>query len=294
MLVDILSYIKCIICAGKLELECIKGDEDCIEGFLHCDCNAIYPIIDGVAIIVDDISKYFSSRSRVLGDIFVNSSESMKKYLRYHAKNIKKTSMDVYEEYSNLFKIYECKIEDNIKYLLSINTDFYEKIVDTINVFTINNYLDIGCGTGYIVNNVSSNLAIGIDKSFSMIRRARKYKKKNREFIVADLFALPFKEFDLVSCINVIDLFDVDVVIQSIKKSIKKDGYLILVDPYDFRDAKGYPLPLYDERGIREILKIHGFKIENDKEEYIPWLLKINKRSYILYFCDLIIAKLIK
>ncbi len=204
----------------------------------------------------------------------------MREYLKSIAKSFpKKVYYDRYE--MNALDIYK-----------HIDHKFYDRIAEIIIDNLKDNYLEIGCATGIIADKVGEHIdtVIGVDRSFNMVKNARKHK--NGEFIVADLLALPFKEFDIVS-INTLDLFEPDLFIRTIKKSIKDT--LILVDPYDFRDDNGDPLNCYDGRAIRSILERHGFKIASNtiEEQYIPWRLRINDRAYIQYFSDLIIAKLV-
>ncbi len=52
-------------------------------------------------------------------------------------------------------------------------------------------------------------------------------------------------------------------------------------------------MPSYDGKGVRKLLAQTGFGIDRStaKESYIPWVLRIRKRAYLLYFADLVIAR---
>jgi hypothetical protein len=63
---------------------------------------------------------------------------------------------------------------------------------------------------------------------------------------------------------------------------------LILIDPYHFANDIGKET--FDSIQIRKKLEKFGYKI-NNKESYIPWIMKINERSYLFYFVDFIEAK---
>ena len=65
-------------------------------------------------------------------------------------------------------------------------------------------------------------------------------KSRNVEFIVADAINLPFKSkfFHSIGALNVIDRLDFYKLISSVNCSIKKNGKLILIDPYHFVDDK--------------------------------------------------------
>ncbi len=110
------------------------------------------------------------------------------------------------------------------------------------------------------------------------------------EFIVADATNLPFKSkfFDSIAALNVIDRLDLNKLIFSVNSSIKKNGKLILINPYHFGDDNGKDK--FDSNQIRKILEKFGYKINNE-ESYIPWIMKINERSYLFYFVDFIEAK---
>ena len=156
--------------------------------------------------------------------------------------------------------------------------------------------LDIGCSFGSSTFELSKKLTyvFGIDLSFSFILEARKImhdkKIRNVEFIVADAINLPFKLkfFHSIAALNVIDRLDFNKLIFSINCSIKKNGKLILIDPYHFVDDKRKGN--FDPIQIRKILEEFGYTINNE-ESYIPWIMKINERSYLLYFVDFIEAK---
>ena len=81
---------------------------------------------------------------------------------------------------------------------------------------------------------------------------------------------------------------DFNKLILSINNCIKKNGKLILADPYHFVDDNGKDK--FDSIQIRKRLEKFGYKINNE-ESYIPWILKMNERSYLFYFVDFIEAK---
>ena len=69
----------------KLELDSIvQVGDDCIEGFLSCKyCNSEYPILDGVALVVENFSKYSSQRINTFGKWVVKCKSSrIKSYLK--------------------------------------------------------------------------------------------------------------------------------------------------------------------------------------------------------------------
>lgn len=67
------------------------------------------------------------------------------------------------------------------------------------------NLLDIGCGTGYLINMLSKEKEaeyVGLDLSSEMIKQANSKNIKNAKFIEGKSDALPFGDhtFDVVTC----------------------------------------------------------------------------------------------
>lgn len=94
--------------------------------------------------------------------------------------------------------------------------------------------LDLGCGTGAIINDLSSKinsngLVVGIDSSITAIKIAkRQNKKKNIIFINSDAETFHFKErFDLVTCQYALFFFpDAQKVLRNVRKLMKNGAIL--------------------------------------------------------------------
>jgi hypothetical protein len=90
-----------------------------------------------------------------------------------------------------------------------------------------------------------------------------------------------------------INLLDASKLLASIHSLLKPSGYTIIADPFDF-NHEPRPQTRFDSQSFRELLKNSKFKIEDKigiKESYIPWILKISERIYLVYFVDYIKAK---
>jgi ubiquinone/menaquinone biosynthesis C-methylase UbiE/uncharacterized protein YbaR (Trm112 family) len=280
--------------------------DECIEGFLSCKvCNSKYPIIQGVPILLENFHEYARQRIMTYGKWIKNSKSSkLKSFLRSEGAKIHSpTYNDRYEENSIWYKSYlnthhGYPSDDRLLSLLKkqIKPDHIYKMLSNKNLNLNGVGLDIGCSFGSSTFELSKKLTyvFGVDLSFSFILEARKImhdkKSRNVEFIVADAINLPFKSkfFHSIAALNVIDRLDFNKLIFSINCSIKKNGKLILIDPYHFVDDKGKDK--FDSIQIRKILEKFGYKINNE-ESYIPWIMKINERSYLFYFVDFIEAK---
>src|SRR5215203_2050418 len=96
MKVQFVNHLVCLNHSDKqirLKLNNLTSDNknECIEGFLYCtDCEIKYPIIEGIAIIVKNISEYIQNRTEMYGKWLLNcSSTEMKEYLKAMGKSIR-------------------------------------------------------------------------------------------------------------------------------------------------------------------------------------------------------------
>jgi 2-polyprenyl-3-methyl-5-hydroxy-6-metoxy-1,4-benzoquinol methylase/uncharacterized protein YbaR (Trm112 family) len=295
-------------CNSKLEIESIVDkDGDCVEGFLDCrKCKVAYPILDGVAVIVNDLATYASQRPKILGRWLVESkSKRMKDFLKEAGKHVGTTSEDRYEIGGSWFAPYlsmhspKSKVDKHFAKIVNQSFDeFYRNIAELIlHKFPSKALcLDIGCAVGTTAKKLAKkfDFVFGVDQSFSFIKEARKRNNtRNTEFLVVNSLELPLKkQFDLVISLNLIDLVDPRKLLTNIHSLLVNHGHVVLADPYDFRDAKGNPRPLYDAKTLRKMLTDIGFTIDRSTSagSFIPWMLRIHNRAYLVYFDDLIIA----
>jgi SAM-dependent methyltransferase/uncharacterized protein YbaR (Trm112 family) len=309
MIKKIASDLCCVNNSCKkmgLRLESFLDVKDeCIEGFLSCkSCNLKYPIIQGVPILLENFHEYARQRIITYGKWIINSKSSkLKSFLRSEGTKIRSpTYNDRYEENSIWYKSYlnthqGYPSDDRLLSLLKkqIKPDHIYKMLSNKNLNLNGVGLDIGCSFGSSTFELSKKLTyvFGVDLSFSFILEARKImnnkKSRNVEFIVADATNLPFesKFFQSIIALNIVDRIDLYKLISSVNSCIKNNGKLILIDPYHFVDNNGKDQ--FDSIQIRKIIEEFGYRI-NNKEYYIPWIVKMNERSYLFYFVDFIIA----
>jgi len=291
----------------------IVNDTECVEGFLQCShCETSYPIIEGVAIIVKNFSRYIQTRTSSYGKWLLKArTDKMKKFLREASKNLDLSQLgkDRYEEEGVWYAPYRWthydhespdRLLSSLKWRLKPN-ELYNRVVHGLSPKMDGTALDMGCSLGYSTLTLSRKYAftIGIDMSFSFIKEARRrmfeYGKGNVEFCVADSLLPPFSSgrFDAVIVFNMINLIDATKLLDSIHSLLKPMGYVVIADPFDFNhDPK--PKISFDSQSFRELLKSSRFEVDyrtDTKESYIPWILKVSERTYLFYFVDYIKAR---
>lgn len=294
--------IKSLIC---------QSENECTEGFLECkECEATFPIIDGVAIIVNDIVGYIETRTEIYGRWILNcKSNDLKEYLKNIGKKISNpTNLDRYEEGGILFPTYKWMqnanhTEDRLMKLLRWKikpNEIHYKIIHGLNTKLDGIVLDIGCATGTTTLQLTNKFSfvIGVDLSFSFIKEARKnmYESNisNVEFFVMDIAYVPFSQlkFDLIIALNVIELVNTQLFLKMAHKILKPHAEMIIASPYDFNREKTTD-KIYDEKSLRDLLRSSGFEIsvKTGSETFTPWILKISERTYLFYFVDFIKVK---
>ncbi|MGI0022891.1 MAG: class I SAM-dependent methyltransferase [Nitrososphaeraceae archaeon] len=291
---------------GKLDLDSIlQVRDDCIEGFLSCKyCNSEYLILDGVPLLVENFSKYASQRINTFGKWIVNCKSSrIKSYLKSEGLKIHGPTMsDRYEENSRWYDSYlhfryDFPPGDRLLSLLKkeIKPDNIYKMLTDENLSLNGIGLDIGCSIGSSTFELSKKLSyvFGVDLSFSFILEARKImqnrKIDNIEFVVSDATNLPFEShfFQSIVALNVIDRIDFYKLVSAVNACLKKQGKLIIFDPYDSVDNNSKDK--LDSIQVRKKLESMGYNTESG-DSYIPWILKVNERCYLFYFVDLVVA----
>jgi 2-polyprenyl-3-methyl-5-hydroxy-6-metoxy-1,4-benzoquinol methylase len=260
------------------------------EGFLFCPkCKMHFPIINTIPILWNDFANYLSNRPRLGGEFLTSAKTSkMRSFVKQTLSKIRKNPSDQSIVEKRWFEIYK----------QNKNSKFYSKIKEHLRTIANSGVvLEHGCSIGIVTQHLAKThrVAFGIDKSYHAVIEAKKSKLKNLDFFVADSLEHPFgkTKFDLVLGLNLFELIEPKPLLKLLAVQVRKKGWLVLSDPYDFdRGAKSVKDPLYED-SIRKEITRHGFAIskKTTKPSHLLWNLRLHKRANLQYKVDLIIGK---
>lgn len=270
-----------------MELDSYRKDKQISEGILSCKkCGLVFPIIDGVAILWNDFARYLSNRPRLGGELLLAAKTApMKSLIKTALSKAAKT-----QDLSVIEKRWATIYRTNQK------SRFYGVVKKALD-FDTGLALEHGCSIGVMTKHIAKNSkqAFGIDKSYYAIKEAIKSRRKNLDYFVADSMDHPFgrTKFDLVLGLNLFELVEPKKLVQILASQTRKNGTLVLSDPYDYdRGTRSVKEPLYEDTIRKEITRF-GFTISNatKKPSHIQWNLNLHKRATLQYLVDFIIAR---
>lgn len=174
---------------------------------------------------------------------------------------------------------------------------FYDTIKKSLDKIPLSGtILEHGCSIGIMAQHMAkSHDVFGIDKSYHAIEIAKKSGSVNVDYFVADSLSHPFgkTKFDSVVGLNLLEIIEPKLFLRSLSKQVRKNGFLILSDPYDFeRGEKSVREPMYEESIRNELVRL-GFSISDKTKRpaFFKWNLKLHPRATLLYKVDLIVGK---
>lgn len=283
-----LEYLRCVSCNSKINLDSYIQDGQIREGILSCvECGLKYPIIDGVPILWNDFVAYLSNRPRLGGELLLmTKSAQLKSFIKSTLAKSKKTLTDLSIVEKRWATIYQSNQRSKFYFTA-------KKLLKASAGLSLEHGCSIGTMTAHLAKN--SRQAFGIDKSFYAIRQAKKSHRENLDFFVADSLEHPFgkTKFDLVLGLNLFELIEPKKLVNLLAGQVKKNGTLVLSDPYDYeRGVHSVKEPLYEDSLRKEIVKL-GFVIsaKTKKPGHIKWNLFLHKRAVLQYLVDLVVAK---
>lgn len=167
----------------------------------------------------------------------------------------------------------------------------YPYVMEAIKGIKFNRVLDLGCGTGVILEQIKQSYntveLYGLDLSENMIAQARQRLDFKAIFSTGDAESLPYENnsFDLVCCIESFHHYpNPRKALLEIKRVLKKGGTLLLCDTWIkaparqimnlfIRFSNDGDVHIYSEHEIIRLLAEIGFKS-------ISWV-QITNRAYL-------------
>ena len=251
-------------------------------------CDMQYPIIEKIPIMWNNFSSYLSMRKSLSGYFYKTvRHKKLKKYLKDIMSEIIFTKEDRHVTEERWSKIYQTSRTSKFYYEMKRHLD---------NVPKSEWVLEHGCSIGILTSYLSKkhNHVLGIDRSFSALKIAKKSSKNNLDFVLSDSLsgALGKLQFNLVLGMNILELIEPDEFFKHVSKQISS-GFLFISDPYDFERGSNSVKTRINEKTLRSLIKNLGFKIsaKTIDPSYIPWVLKINSRATLNYKVDFIVAQ---
>jgi len=167
---------------------------------------------------------------------------------------------------SNIFDIGNALLNEMVNDILAIQND--------------DHVLDIGCGTGKLIRNLSNQISDGyiegVDFSYSMVSIARR-KNKNPirkgkvKVVEGDFDALSYQNesFDKVCCVNTIYFWPrPEITAQKIASILKPGGILVTafedIRQLEQRNLNHDVFSFYTTEKVEDLLSRSGFKAEID------------------------------
>lgn len=155
----------------------------------------------------------------------------------------------------------------------------YPYVVDTIKGIKFNKVLDLGCGTGVILEKIShiNNKAdlFGLDLSENMIAKATQRIGAKAKLSIGDAENLPYEDnsFDLVCCVESFHHYPNPYKsLTEVKRILKKDGLFLLCDTwiksptrqimnFFIRFSNDGDIHIYSEIEIAKLLRATGLNM---------------------------------
>ncbi len=136
----------------------------------------------------------------------------------------------------------------------------------------INEYLEVGCGTGYVLNAISANFPnikiIGTEYFDEGLEIAKFRCSGAVSFLRIDARKIPFShKFDLIGAFDVIEHINEDhVVLREINKALKLNGRLIITVPqhmwlWSQTDVNSHHIRRYSHKEIQQKIAAAGFSV---------------------------------
>lgn len=196
--------------------------------------------------------------------------------------NFKELSRNAFDKQAETYDI-----DKNGKHARNI----YSYIIDKLSDIQFSNVLDVGCGTGEILNTIKTLYPavslFGIDISKEMLKQAEEKGLNNSRLFLGDAECLPFEneKFDLLICTDSFHHYpNPQRAIDEFYRVLRKGGILLLADfwkPFPIRQLMNLFIPYSNEGDVKIYSKNEIIKfLEQSNFKNVEYQ-KMNKSSYL-------------
>jgi SAM-dependent methyltransferase len=276
----------------------LSGDE-ALEGTLRClGCARLYPIIEGVPVLLRDLAQVeaFGLVSLEPEALALLAGAGPDGSMLAHGAEQLSTYLD-----SSWGDLADPRLPCGYAALA-------ERLAAPARAPAV---LELGCGVGRGLSSLRADLAIGVDQSLAALRVARRilrgepvrYARRGSgrgysgavitapaapqvQLICADALDPPFAPgtFDRVAAMNLLDnVRSPRALLHHLNQLASRDGELLLATPYAWRDGIVDAGERLDgPAGLRAELSALGWTCTSD-EPRVPWTLRRDERSSTAY-----------
>ena len=287
--------ISCPACERKLtlaEVSLLDSDQRVIHGTLKCACPREHPIIDGVPIIVPNLSTYLpGERQSILrrhdlpgwADDLLDLAVEDPDAERWRARTITTYAATPSQDSA----------------LVSLSAALPQFVEEVLSRHPHGSKLglDAGAAAGVLTRLLAKHVqhAVGLELAFDRVRRAREdslHQKPPVSFIAGLAENPPFSpgSFDVVLALNLLDVVaKPKTLLDKLAICLAPGGLLILTTPFEYSTAL---TTLEDRIDGQELVPTLADRFEIlDDLPRIPWHLPISERHHDIYFVRGIVAR---
>jgi len=144
-------------------------------------------------------------------------------------------------------------------------------VIDLIHSLECTNILDVGCGDGYLLNNLKTpSDKLGVDLSEKAISFAKGFSK-SAKFEVRDIFEMT-RQFDVVSLIEVLEHIEdnfVEKFMTQVLRLVKPGGFFVISVPTTVIPVNKKHYRHYDEKLLSDqVEKVGNLILVSEKRVY--------------------------
>lgn len=162
-------------------------------------------------------------------NIFIRGKNRVKRIIKrfFTKQDFKELSRDFFNTKASVYDLEELEM---------YSENSCKVIFDFVKNKNYKSLLDIGCGTGYLIQILTKEKKadyVGLDLSVEMVKEAKKKNIKKAEFIEGSADNLPFskKSFDIVTCSESFHHYpDENKAMREAYRVLKKGGYYVVAD----------------------------------------------------------------